>query len=82
MAEPVVLWHITPGDVTLTPSGSRFTLMRLDIGRVRVMLDRAAPDAAGQAVAMRELARLATEAAEELERPAPDTGEGGSDVVP
>ena len=67
MAEPVVLWRVTAADITLTRVNTALAaLLRLDIGRARIMLGSG--DAGRQAEAMRKLARLAGEAADELER--------------
>jgi hypothetical protein len=65
----VSIWHIRAGGMQLTPNKTAPHLLRLDICEdVRIVLDRDAADTAEQAAAMRELARLATEAAEDLER--------------
>ena len=73
------VWHIRAGDMALTPNPSTPQLLRLNICEdVRIILDRDTSDTAEQAAAMRELARLATEAAEDLEGrggPAPDEEE-------
>jgi hypothetical protein len=56
-------------DITLTPNRQAPSLLRLELGNdVHVVFDSAADDTAEQAAAMRKLARLAAEAAEELER--------------
>jgi hypothetical protein len=63
-----LLWHIRAGDITLTPRPGVPSLLRLDLGGgVRIMLDSAADDSAGLAAAMRRLAEVAAEAAEQLE---------------
>ena len=65
----VVIWHIRAGEIKLVPNKQAPQLLRLELcDDVHITLDRDAPDTAGQAAAMRKLARLATEAAEDLER--------------
>jgi hypothetical protein len=65
----VAIWHIRAGGMKLSPNESSPALLRLQVCEdVRFVLDRDAADTAGQAAAMRRLAELATEAAEDLER--------------
>jgi hypothetical protein len=67
----VSIWDIRAEDMALTPNEQAPELLRLDICEdVRIVLRRHRETAAGQAAAMRELARLATEAAEDLEKAA------------
>ena len=64
----IAIWNIRAEDITVTPNEKAPHLLRLNLcDDVRIVLDRDAADAAGQAAAMRKLARLATEVAEELE---------------
>lgn len=65
----VAIWDIRAGGMCLSPNERTPQLLRLYLCEdVRFVLDRDAPDTAGQAAAMRRLAELATEAAEDLER--------------
>jgi hypothetical protein len=67
----VSIWDIRAGDMALTPNEQAPELLRLILCEdVRIVLRRDRETAAGQAAAMRELARLATEAAEDLEKAA------------
>lgn len=69
VAANVSIWNIRPGGMTLTPNEHTPQLLRLHLcDDARIVLDREAHDTAQQAEAMRVLARLATEAAEDLER--------------
>jgi hypothetical protein len=65
----VSIWHIRAGDMELTPNEQAPQLLRLDVCEdVRIVLDRDSADTAEQAAAMRRLAELAAEAAQDLER--------------
>jgi hypothetical protein len=70
----IAIWHIRAEDMALTENKNDPRLLRLDVCEdVRIVLDRNDdPRIAEQAAAMRELARLATAAAEDLERQAAD----------
>lgn len=65
------VWHLRAEDVKLVPNPMNPRLLALYFDRsARIVLDRGAADTAEQAAAMRRLARLAAEAAEDLERAA------------
>ena len=74
------VWHPRAGEMRLRQNEKAPQLFRLELCMdVQVVLDRGAADVAEQAAAMRELARLATEAAEDLERRMTEPGEDNSD---
>lgn len=76
----VAIWSIRSEGMALTGNPKAPHLLRLDICEdVRIVLARDGDDTAGQAVAMRKLAELATEAAEDLERWAAERKEGTGD---
>ena len=76
----VAIWNIRASGMALSPNPGAPHLLRLDICEgVRIVLDRDAADTAEQAEAMRVLARLATEAAEDLERGAAGRKDGTVD---
>lgn len=64
----VGIWHIRAGGMALKPNDKAPQLLRLNICEdVGIVLNRDADDTALQAEAMRELAGLASQAAEDLE---------------
>lgn len=70
------IWDIRAEEITLTPNEKAPHLLRLELcDEVRIVLssDRDVPE---QAAAMRRLAQLATEAAEELDRALGGKGAG------
>ena len=78
----VSIWHIRAGGMRLSPNDQTPQLLRLYLcEEVRLVLDRDAADTAEQAAAMRRLAGLAAEAAEDLERAAAARS-GGDPAAP
>ena len=76
----IAIWKIRASGMALSPNPGTPHLLRLDLcDGVRIVLNRDAADTAEQAEAMRELARLATEAAEDLERGAAGRKDGTVD---
>jgi hypothetical protein len=67
----ISIWNVRADSISLEQNSQAPKLFRLQLcNDVGIILDRDAADIAGQAAAMRELARLATEAAEDLEKAA------------